>query len=292
MTDFEGNAFDRLIYYALQPLLVIGAIVYWYDDPSEEARFLIALLAVQLVLGAIEYIRPARYDWRQPGAEKALYVFIVLVLLVLSGSIGDFYRDNIAAPFAAFREALNLDVWPHEWPLLVQVAMVFFASEFIWYWMHRAEHRWRIVWRTTGHGAHHAFKRLGAINFGLNHPLELLVLALPTLLVDLTFGVGVAAAGSVMITSIQASIAHTNIRLNSDGIGWLLTTNEYHLRHHSMILEESNTNYGCAAIVWDRLFRTFSAGATAETGIGPSEPTLWQKALMPIKEPTDSQVAP
>ena len=158
MTDVPEGAIDRGIYYALQPLLLVGAVIYWFDEPSDDLRFLLALLAVQLILGVIEYLRPARYDWRQPAGEKAVYVFIVLILIVTSGTIGEFYRDNIAAPLAELRDALNLDIWPHEWPLLVQLAMVFFASEFIWYWMHRAEHRWRIVWRTTGHGAHHAFK--------------------------------------------------------------------------------------------------------------------------------------
>jgi len=30
----------------------------------------------------------------------------------------------------------------------------------------------------------------------------------------------------------------------------------------------------------------------ADVGIGPTEPTLWQKFLMPLKEPIDSAVAP
>ena len=288
----HANPFDRVVYYGLQPLILVSALGYWLVDPADELRFLTSLIIVQLVLGTIEYGRPARPDWRQPGREKAIYVLVVIVLIVIGVLIGDAYRDNLAAPLAVMRRTLGLDFWPHDWPLLVQIAMVFFASEFIWYWLHRAEHRWRVVWRLTGHGAHHAFKRLGAINFGLNHPLELLVLGLPALLVELTFGVGAAAAGAVMLTGIQASIAHSNIRLNSHGIGWLFTTNEYHIRHHSMVLDESNTNYGCAAIVWDRVFSTFSSGSTEQTGVGPTDPTLWQKFVMPLREPADSQIAP
>ena len=161
---------------------------------------------------------------------------------------------------------------------------MFLSSEFIWYWMHRAEHRWQLVWRLSGHGAHHAFKRLGALNFGLNHPFELFLIVLPTALVELTFGVGVAAAGTAILTTTQASIAHSNLDLNTRWIGWLFTTNRYHLLHHSVVLDESNTNYGCSAIVWDRVFGTFSAVRSVEAGSGPREPTLAQMALMPFKE--------
>jgi len=58
------------------------------------------------------------------------------------------------------------------------------------------------------------------------------------------------------------------------------------------VLDESNTNYGCAAILWDRMFGTFADAPTRETGTGPTEPSLWGKFLMPIKEPADTQIAP
>ena len=75
-------------------------------------------------------------------------------------------------------------------------------------------------------------------------------------------------------------------------IGWVLTTNNYHIRHHSTVLEESNTNYGCSAILWDRVFGTFSEGPVVDAGIGPTEPSTWRKLLMPFREPEDSAVAP
>jgi sterol desaturase/sphingolipid hydroxylase (fatty acid hydroxylase superfamily) len=187
---------------------------------------------------------------------------------------------------------VGLDIWPHHWPILAQLLMVFFASEFIWYWMHRAEHRWTWVWRLSGHGVHHSFKKLNALNFGLNHPIEYFFIVLPSILVELIFGVGVAAAGASVLTVIQTSIVHSNINLNSRGIGWLFTTNRYHICHHSVDLDESNTNYGCSAIIWDRIFGTFLDTRISEAGTGPTEPSLWKKFLMPIKQPVDTAIAP
>jgi sterol desaturase/sphingolipid hydroxylase (fatty acid hydroxylase superfamily) len=158
--------------------------------------------------------------------------------------------------------------------------------------MHRAEHRWTIAWRISGHGAHHAFKKLNAINFGANHPVELFWIVLPAVLVDLAFGVGAAAYGALLLTTTQTAIVHSNLRMNARGIGWLFTTNAWHIRHHSARLDESNTNYGCAAILWDRVFGTFADGGVIEAGIGPREPTLLEKLLMPFREPAGSVIAP
>ena len=47
-------------------------------------------------------------------------------------------------------------------------------------------------------------------------------------------------------------------------------------------LEESNTNYGCAALLWGPVFGTFSASPTAEAGIGPPEPADSQIAPWPL----------
>ena len=83
------------------------------------------------------------------------------------------------------------------------------------------------------------------------------------------------------------------ISMNSPGkpIG-LFTTNRFHIHHHSVVLEESNTNYACSAILWDRVFGTFADAATAETGTGPTEPDMWAKFWMPFEEPEDTATAP
>ena len=112
------------------------------------------------------------------------------------------------------------------------------------------------------------------------------------MLVELTFGVGIATLGATVLGVTQTSIVHSNINLNSRFIGWVFTTNRYHICHHSADLDESNTNYGCSAIIWDRVFGTFLDTRIADAGTGPTEPTLWQKFMMPIREPGDTSIAP
>ena len=251
------------------------------------------LIGVQVVLGIIEYQLPARPDWLLPAKEKTGVILLVVFIFFYSAMVAaPFYASTLDPALSDLRNQLGIDLWPHEWPMIPQVILAFFMSELIWYWFHRAEHRWPIVWRLSGHGAHHSFKNLGAINYGANHPLEYFVLLVPSAIVELLFGAGAAIGGAAILLVTQASIVHSNIPTNSKVIGWLLTTNRYHIHHHSLVLEESNTNYGCAVILWDRLFGTFSDKHTEETGIGPSEPNIWNKFLMPIREPTDSQISP
>lgn len=278
--------------YALQPSALILILWYWLSDTGNPLAFAISIGTLHIALGTLEHAIPARPGWLIRGWEWVRNIALVILLTLAIGYVAALYDVALREPLAQLRQSLNLNIWPHHWPLLAQVFMVFFFSEFVWYWFHRAEHRWHLVWRLSGHGTHHAFKRLGALNFGLNHPLEFFLLVLPAALIELTFGVGAAAAGAAILGTAQASIAHSNLDLNTKGIGWLLTTNRYHIHHHSMVLEESNSNYGCSAIVWDRLFGTFSDARTVEAGTGPTEPTLWQKFLMPIREPTDTAIAP
>ncbi len=281
-----------IVKYTLQPVALLVIMGYWLLEPDNPLVFAITIGALHVVLGVLEHVVPARPGWLIRGWEKVRNIFLVIVLTLALGFVAALYDAVLREPLGVLRQSLGLDIWPHHWPLLAQVLLVFFASEFIWYWVHRAEHRWRLVWKLSGHGAHHSFKQLSALNFGLNHPLEFFLLVLPAALIELTFGVGLAAAGATILGTAQASIAHCNLDLNTKGIGWLFTTNRYHILHHSMVLEESNTNYGCSAIVWDRLFGTFSDARTVEAGTGPTEPSLWQKFLMPVREPSDTSIAP
>jgi len=283
---------QRILFWTLQPALLGAVLVAWHYAPHSALLVPLILLAVQGTIALIEYRFPARSGWHQTGGEKCALVLIALVCLFAGEHASALYNAALAEPLAKLRSDLDLDIWPHHWPLTMQALLVFLTSEFLWYWIHRAEHRWPMVWRISGHGAHHAFKKLNAINALANHPVELFWIVLPTLLVDLFFGVGAAAIGAALLSTTQTAIVHANLRLNSRVIGLVFTTNAWHIRHHSAHRGESNTNYGCSAIIWDRLFGTFERGGVAEAGIGPREPSTLEKLLIPLREPRGSVVAP
>ena len=283
---------ERITFWSLQPALLVTVTATWLLDPGNPLLYPLSLLGVHLLLGLLEYRFPARPAWRQPVREKLGLLAIAATTLAVGGVAADLYGRLLAGPLANLRVTHGLEFWPHHWPLLLQALLGFFLSEFLWYWMHRAEHRWPLAWCLSGHGAHHAFKKLNAINFGANHPVELFWIVLPAILVDLAFGVGAAMYGALLLTTTQNAIVHSNLRLNARGIGAVFTTNAWHIRHHSANLEESNTNYGCAGILWDRVFGTFRDSGVIDAGIGPREPTTLEKLLMPAREPAGTVTAP
>ena len=163
---------DKFIQYALHPVILISVLSAWLliDSPF---IFFGTIIGLHVVLGTLEYVRPARQAWVSPALNKLSALVLVVMLFVASTMVGVLYDNQLLGPLSQVSGLLGLNFWPHSWPLLVQAFMIFLASESIWYWIHRAEHKWNVVWRLSGHGAHHSFKQLNALNFGLNHPLEL-----------------------------------------------------------------------------------------------------------------------
>lgn len=292
--DTRGGAprCRRAVEYGLQPALLAAALLLWHPLRERPELYLFVLVAAQVVLGVLEHFIPARADWVQGPREKLANIALVAVFTAFAGVVTVLYHGGLSEPLGELRASLALDLWPTAWPLAARVLLAFLASELVWYGIHRSEHRFAWLWRVSGHGVHHSFKRLNAINFNANHPLEAFLILIPMTLLTLVFGVGEEAGAASLLVVVNASVVHSNLKLNTRGIGWFFTTNAYHFRHHSKILEESNTNYGCAAIVWDRLFGSFAQGTTQELGIGPSEPRMWEKLLLPIRQPGDVTVAP
>jgi len=278
--------------FGLQPALLAGALLVWLPFRERPEIYLAVLVAAQALLAVLERRFAARRDWLQERREQLANLALVAGFTAFAGGAALLYRSGLAEPLAALRADLGLELWPSGWPLPARILLAFLASELVWYWIHRSEHRFALLWRASGHGVHHSFARLGAINFNTNHPLEALLIVLPMTLIALLFGAGEEAGAASLLVAINASIVHSNLELNAKGIGWLFTTNRHHFRHHSRVFDESNTNYGCAAIVWDRVFGTFEDGPTREVGIGPTEPGLWQKLLLPVRQPSDVTVAP
>ncbi len=282
-----------LVEYTLHPGLILGAVLLWYQLGSTGSATLIALMAALAVIRVCETFYPAHADWQQTSAEVATILGITLVGIVLLGVVDELYAATLAIPLATIRQAAGITIWPDAWPMLAQILLLYFASEFIFYWIHRGIHNSTVLWRLSGHGFHHSFKNLHAINFLTAHPFEIFFLSVPTLLLSYLVGApSEAILGAALLLTVNACFAHANVRIKSDWLGLFFTNSVQHSRHHSTVFAESNTNFSCNALIWDRLFGTFSRGAVEQTGIGPTEPDLLAKLLLPVREPDDIQTAP
>jgi len=270
------------VYWVLQPTFIIVSLYLAHTYASTDAHTLFIVVAFCLIT-LLEIVIPARPEWKKNAGENMALLGFVVVAGAAYAAIEILYEASLFGWMAHLSQAWQLDIWPSQWPIVAQVLLIFAAYEFVNYWYHRASHRWEWLWRLSGHSAHHAFKKLSGLNAVANHPIEAFFLILPRAIVGFLLGGEAVGAAFVSLTAVTAILAHSNLQLNSAVVGWFFTTNRYHIHHHSKVISESNTNYGCFCILWDRLFGTFQDANTNDTGIGDSQPSYKTMLMMPFK---------
>jgi sterol desaturase/sphingolipid hydroxylase (fatty acid hydroxylase superfamily) len=142
------------------------------------------------------------------------------------------------------------------------------AEDFMYYWLHRADHHCRLFWAT--HVTHHSsgkFNLTVGFRSSVMEPLYRFVYFIPIAALgfkplDIAF---VYAA-----TQIWGILVHTE-KINK--LGWLeyiLVTPSHHRVHHASNPKYLDKNMGMFLIIWDKLFGTF-------------QPELPQENYQPVK---------
>ena len=279
------KGFTSSVFRALgQPLLLAGTVVLWLALGGSGEAVGLAWLALVGLLATLEHLVPDRPAERPSLAKRAVLIATGIGLTIALGTLGAVYEDALRPVFAPVAASGPGVLWPDSLHWSLQAVLLYLLADGINYWMHRAVHRWGWLWRISGHGVHHSFHGLNAHHAVLTHPLELFFLAAPMALAAAVFGIDVqvVAAATLLIASI-ATLAHTNLALNTPGLGWIVTQPVHHRLHHSLDRDERETNYACTAILWDRVFGTFDGRVAMRTGLDPAPPTLRDHLLRPFR---------
>jgi sterol desaturase/sphingolipid hydroxylase (fatty acid hydroxylase superfamily) len=143
-------------------------------------------------------------------------------------------------------------------PSVVNFAMGFLFLDLIRYWLHRLFHSVPWLWRL--HSLHHADSDLDVSTSFRHHPVEFVVgSGLFWLALVITgFPTDIAAA-YLICASILSCLQHGNIGLLAPlepVLQRVVVTPDMHRLHHSVVSDESNTNFGFVFSFWDRLFAT------------------------------------
>ncbi len=258
---------DRNFLWSLpQPLYVVGSAllvataITWQWMDADLLVTLIITSSIPLVFLA-ERLAPMRQDWVLNWSDIGEDVFWVLSGLFIWLPLYDEYYDTpISDAITALRETLGLPFTlapTSTLGLLFTAFIALIAAEFIGYWAHRIQHRYKFFWRI--HATHHHITKMSAARADRTHPLEFLALNLGGAVMLALLGASPDVAAifvTVLVTCTR--VTHANLPLKPGIMGWFFNTPQYHQLHHSCNYDESNTNYGCVIIVWDRLFGTFS----------------------------------
>ena len=127
------------------------------------------------------------------------------------------------------------------------------------YAQHVLFHLFGPLWKL--HMMHHADRDIDVTTGSRFHPLEIILSMLIKIAVILLIGATPAAVIAFeVILNGTAMFNHSNVALPLSAdrvIRLLVVTPDMHRVHHSVIIRETNSNYGFNLSIWDRLFGTY-----------------------------------
>lgn len=254
---------------------------------------LLVSVAVFAILALLEAIAPLRRT-AASGDARLLANFVLGILAIAASALVPFGVQEAAVLAARQRIGLFQAVAT---PVLIQILTAIMVQSLAAYWLHRASHRFGLLWRI--HAVHHSDRAVDLSTGFRNHPLESL-LTLPTALgVVVLLGLDPdMALVLVTVGYLTAFWQHAAIRLPA----WLerslrtaLVTPALHRLHHAEERVVHDSNYGDLLIVWDRLFGTMRRDAPDAVTVGlvdvPSEelalPDLLLRPFRPAPRPAE-----
>ena len=194
--------------------------------------------------------------WRRLGINLGLTVLNTGVVRLLFGAaaVG-------AAAFATERQwgVLHLVEWPAWLEILVAVVVL----DFMIYIQHVVVHMVPMFWRF--HIVHHSDLDLDVSSGFRFHPVEIALSMLYKLFIVLALGPSVLAV--IIFEAVlngMAQFSHSNIHLPEAldrVLRYVLVTPDMHRIHHSVEVNETNSNYGFNLSIWDRFLGTYIADA-------------------------------
>ena len=251
-------------------LTAAGAPKYW----------LLAVLAVAIASALlVERVVPYEPEWNRDQSDSCrdrIHAAVNETLIVASVAAIPLLAAIVPAP----------QLWPHTWPLPLQVLAAIVIADLGITVVHMASHKIGVLWRF--HAVHHSITRFYGLNGLVKHPLhqtvEMAAGVAPLILIGLP--VDVASALGLAV-AIQLLLQHSNADYRVGPAKYVLALNEGHRFHHLKWAGIGDVNFGLFTLVWDHLMRTYSYDPTRRfdsTQLGmaahPDYPTAYARQLI------------
>lgn len=256
----KSSSINKITAWTAYPLVITLGFVLYYSlgvaGFSNQVSTYLAVIISSLLVTLLESKFPHRKEWMANKEDvKNDLLFMGFVQVILPKLLSFFFAVSILHWLISKNLTIEF-IWPHSFPFYVQAIIMILVADFFRYWLHVLHHRWGFLWRF--HSVHHSPHKLYWINVGRFHPIEetlqFLLDALPFILVGVSEQV---LSLYFVFYSINGFFQHCNIELKLGYLNYIVSGPELHRWHHSMVLKESNKNYGNNLIVWDLLFGTW-----------------------------------
>ncbi len=226
----------------------------------------IAFFGLAAVFEVLERMRPAREidRWKDLKIDVLSFALAITMNRISHYSITGMVRACAPAWMLGGLQALQ------GLPGAARIVLAVFVVDFVIYWIHRAQHRFNLMWRT--HAWHHSIEQLYWFSGFRTSFLHSFIYNIPQAAVPmLIFNLSPIEAGIGYSLGLLIQFwEHTNLNVNIGPLKYLIITPAYHRVHHST--SHSRTNFGTTFSIWDRIFGTYrdpdSVPADAPLGLG------------------------
>lgn len=223
------------------------------NEPTIRLGFFLGIFAV---VALWEFVAPRR----TPTFSRARRWPNNLGIVVLNAGLLKVVFPMTAVMLAMAGEAQG-------WGLLNAIAMPYLAKflaavlvlDLAIYLQHVMFHAVPALWRL--HRMHHADLDFDVTTGARFHPIEILLSMGIKFMVVVALG---APAAAVLVFEVllngTAMFNHGNVRIPRPVdrvLRWLVVTPDMHRVHHSVVVRETNSNFGFNLPWWDRLFGTY-----------------------------------
>jgi sterol desaturase/sphingolipid hydroxylase (fatty acid hydroxylase superfamily) len=225
----------------------------------EQTEFWLRLAAFVAVLAAVALWELARPRRKPRYARKQRWPHNLGLLAV------DVLLVRAAAPGAAIAIALAAEArgWGFlnlvQVPLWASVALGVMLLDLAIYFQHVMFHAVPTFWRL--HRVHHADQEFDVTTGVRFHPVEILIsTAIKCAAVAAIGAPALAVLAFEILLNATAMFNHANASLPPRVERWLrlvVVTPDMHRVHHSVLYDESSSNFGFNLPWWDRLFGTY-----------------------------------
>jgi len=218
---------------------------------NENIIRLSVFLGLLVLFSALEFIIPRRV---MPGS-KPKRALANLSLVVISSIAVKMLLFTTTGLFAIWVAENDLALLGFQTPVLLAIILL----DLIIYWQHRLFHVVPMFWRL--HKVHHSDNAIDASTALRFHPVEIVLSILIKLAAIILFGIPVLAIVIFeILLNATALFNHSNINIPFDKVlRWFIVTPDMHRVHHSVIVGETNSNYGFNVPWWDRIFGSYVA---------------------------------
>lgn len=146
-----------------------------------------------------------------------------------------------------------------DWPMWLEIIICVLLLDMLIYWQHVLSHRIPILWKF--HQVHHADRDIDATTGVRFHPVEIVLSMIYKIFWVVVLGPAAMAVFLFeVILNACAVFNHANLSLPRPLDAVLrvfIVTPDMHRVHHSVIPDETNSNYGFNISLWDRIFRSY-----------------------------------